>query len=139
MSYCRQMYLAWCQEIKETCANEYFPNKQVILSAIASCLASSDPLIVRKMLDFIIEFITPFPLIFDQEEHIVILKLCIQLLDNSDYSLRKRAFHVLFRYEVPDGEEPMLETGMLELIVEALRRILRESALSKDPRVFKIL
>ncbi len=98
-----------------------------------------DHLLVRKTLDFIIEFINEGSDYFDDIEIVLILRYCMELLDISDFSLRKKIFCIMFLYDVSDGEMPIMTQRRLDMIISAIKLILTDELTHKQPKKFKIL
>lgn len=138
LQYCKSLWVQWNNDM-QYCRTEVFPNKQMVLSALKSALQDESVLIKRQTLEFIISYASAEHGVFNEEERIHLLKSCIMMLDNNEYSIKRRVLKLLFVHDEEEMQDVMPDESHMDITIKTLLLLFEGCAKKNDPSIFKVL
>ena len=130
--------------------DEFFPKRDLVIEALVQCFYDEKPLIRKKGLDFVINFVNLNNSLrsFSDLEIIVLVKNSLLILADSDLSIRRRVFrYILGPEEEEDDDEDnedfeidkMPDEKILDIFFAALKEILIDTNKNNTIKIFKVL
>jgi hypothetical protein len=138
LQYCKSLWVQWNNDM-HYCRSEVFPNKQMVLSALKSALQDESVIIKRQTLEFIICYASTEHGVFNEEERLHLLKSCIMMLDNNEYSIKRRVLKLLFAHDEEETQDVMPSEYHMDLTIKTLLLLFESCAKKNDTTIFKVL
>ena len=142
VNYSKQLQLKWFGEQLEDTSNVYFPHKQLFMESVKKCLKDTKSLVVKKILDFLIQFVPPDRenTLFTEQEMAILMHYVLYALDHPEMSVKRRVMKYVFGEEEDGEEEEVLPAEFrIKLLLEASGLILNDRNMKNFPVIFKIL